>query len=70
MELTITGSNFAFYENLWNTSDLFLDGSNVGTFADSGFKVSGETLSLVPEPSAYGLLAGILALGWVMVRRR
>lgn len=27
-------------------------------------------LTLVPEPSAYAALAGCLALGWVMVRRR
>lgn len=27
-------------------------------------------LSLVPEPSAYAAIAGLLALGWVMVRRR
>lgn len=28
------------------------------------------SISVVPEPSAYGLIAGALALGWIMVRRR
>ncbi len=27
-------------------------------------------LAVVPEPSAYGVIAGFLALGWVMLRRR
>lgn len=29
-----------------------------------------NTASVVPEPSAFAAIAGILALGWVMVRRR
>jgi hypothetical protein len=28
------------------------------------------TVSVVPEPSTYAMLAGLLALGWVMFRRR
>ncbi len=27
-------------------------------------------LAAIPEPSAYGMIAGFLALGWVMLRRR
>ncbi len=27
-------------------------------------------IAVVPEPSAYGMIAGFLALGWVMLRRR
>ncbi len=29
-----------------------------------------NTVSVVPEPSAYAAIAGFLALGWVMLRRR
>jgi len=29
-----------------------------------------NTVSVVPEPSAYAAIAGILALSWVMIRRR
>jgi hypothetical protein len=32
--------------------------------------VDGASFTVVPEPSSYGALAGLLALGWVMVRRR
>lgn len=48
--------NFAGTSNTW-------DSALVGT-------LSSGTLSLVPEPSTYAMLAGALALGYVMVRRR
>jgi hypothetical protein len=34
------------------------------------FRYDNFSVSLVPEPSAYALLSGLLALSWVMVRRR
>lgn len=69
MSLTITGADFAFYEDLYIDGNLLLDGANASPFADS-FQVSGSTLSLIPEPSTFALLAGVLALTSVMLRRR
>ena len=43
----------------------FLDNFRMSDDADAFFQVTG-----VPEPSAYALLAGMLALGCVMIRRR
>ena len=37
---------------------------------DDNFVVTGSTLTLVPEPGTYTLIGGMLALGYVMVRRR
>jgi hypothetical protein len=76
----VSGSGFSFtaatissagttYEELWSAGNLLVDGAQSGAFADN-FSVSGATLTLVPEPSAYALLAGLLGLTWVMIRRR
>lgn len=45
-----------------NIIDSAVFGSDLGA--------SSISLQAVPEPSAYAALAGLLALGWVMVRRR
>lgn len=37
---------------------------------DDNFVVTGSTLTIVPEPGTYALIGGLLALGYVMVRRR
>jgi hypothetical protein len=37
---------------------------------DDNFVVTGSVLTVVPEPGTYALIGGILALGYVMVRRR
>ena len=72
--LTISGSLLdagaaTTFETLYNDGRILLDGSNSATFA-SVFDVSGGSLSLVPEPSSFALLAGMLGLTWVMLRRR
>ncbi len=48
------------------------DGANLsltGTGAPSFGAATGATV-IVPEPSSYALLGGLLALGCVMLRRR
>jgi hypothetical protein len=41
-----------------------------GTDFLGGFSGTGVSINVVPEPSAYAALAGLLALGCVMLRRR
>ena len=63
--------NFVFF-------DIDLDGATSGTFgieisqrtAFNGSSLTGLTFDVIPEPSAYALLAGCLALTSVMLRRR
>ena len=58
------------WETLWNAGQLTLDGGNVGTFGDH-FVISGSSLSLIiPEPSAYALAFGAIALAVGLRRRR
>jgi len=68
--LTIAGFTAGDFEQVWDDGFLFIDGDNTGTFDDSNFQVTGETLSLIPEPGTFALLAGCLALTGVMLRRR
>lgn len=58
-------------------TDLGGDFANVGSFRltlgglpGETFNVSLNSLSAVPEPSAFALIAGCFALAWVTVRRR
>ena len=57
----------------WNNGDefwiRFVDTDTAGGL-DSRMAVDSFALSAVPEPSTYALLSGMLALTWVMVRRR
>ena len=48
----------------------YLFGGDATTVNFGGAPLSGVQTSPVPEPSAYALLSGFLALSWVMVRRR
>lgn len=57
------------WDALWTAGQLTVDGGQTGTFNDN-FIVAGNTLSLVPEPSTYVLIAGSLVLGVAMWRRR
>jgi hypothetical protein len=68
--LTIAGYGSSF-ETEWNQGDLTFgsfDQSN-SSFA-THFNVVGDTLRVVPESSTYALIAGMLALTSVMIRRR
>lgn len=52
----------------FNTNNIFyieFSGDSGGT----GY-LNGMSITAVPEPSAYALLSGVLALGWMTVRRR
>jgi len=54
-QLSLSGASPATYESLWNQKRLVAAGNNSGKFANSGFQVDGETLSLLtdgPTPEA------------------
>lgn len=66
--LNITGFTSTDYETMWSNTRLRFNGANTGAFADH-FQVSGSTLSVIPEPSTWALLAlGLTAM--VVLRRR
>lgn len=67
MQLNVAGADLAFYEGLYTGGDLLYEGSNAATFGDN-FQVSGETLSLVPEPGSLALM-GLSGL-YILRRRR
>jgi hypothetical protein len=67
---TVGGQAFGFHTDASWT----IDANDAGTF---GFPANmttltgvGSTGTVVPEPSSYALLSGLLALGCVMLRRR
>jgi hypothetical protein len=57
------------WEDLWTAGKLTVGGVSGSSFGDNFVDTAG-TLSLVPEPSAFALLSGLLGLTWVMVLRR
>jgi len=56
------------YEAFYTDGDLTIGGDNSAAFADV-FQVSGNTLSLVPEPSSTALL-GLGGLALILRRRK
>jgi hypothetical protein len=73
----VSGLAGADASDYWSTNfsvgDVQIDGVNVAdlsgfTIVDSG--PTGTTISLIPEPGSYALLAGCFALASVMIRRR
>lgn len=64
IDFATTDRFFAFGSNLG--ADINTDGP--AEFADSF--IDNLTITVIPETSSYSLLGGLLALAWVMVRRR
>ncbi len=67
--LSITGFVQTNYETLWGSNILRFNGGNAGSFADH-FQVSGSTLSVIPEPTTWALLAGGLTFVMTLRKRR
>jgi hypothetical protein len=70
-----TASAAGVYEFLWDEGVLKRGGANVGSFAENftftedGGALAG-TLTAIPEPGSYALLAGLAGMAFVMARRR
>ena len=56
--------------NVYEASDILLGSILPGQTYGAGSQGFGFSTSVVPEPSAFALLAGCIGLAWVMVRRR
>jgi hypothetical protein len=68
-------SNIANYTELENGDSLLVgwgarDGTNPPSRVDYDNLTLNGTITVVPEPSSYALLAGLLGLSFVMLRRR
>ena len=65
---TVAGDVYQIYTNNWTVP---ADGANASLTGAGPFTgAATATSTVVPEPSAYALLGGLLALTCVMVRRR
>jgi len=65
---TIGGDAYQIYTNDWLAPSDGANGSLTGAGPYTGAAFGSSTV--VPEPSSYALLGGLLALGFVMLRRR
>jgi hypothetical protein len=70
--LSITGFTSANYASWWDSGFLRINGvaGSPGSFNSSDFLVNGATLTLVPEPSTWALLAVSLTTLAIFRRRR
>jgi hypothetical protein len=64
---TVGGDAYSVYTNNWLTP---ADGANGGLQVGPFTGAAALSGTVVPEPSSYALLGGLLALGCVMLRRR
>ena len=64
---TVGGDAYSVYTNNWLTP---ADGANGGLQVGPFTGAAATSGTVVPEPSSYALLGGLLALGCVMLRRR
>ncbi len=76
---TLSAGTYGFFTSQGGSGDWDLpaDGTSWGFNAAPGAgqfqqiaNVTGSSLTVVPEPSTYAALSGLLALSWVMLRRR
>lgn len=81
--LTIAGTTYNLFDGVTglNANDLYTPSSPIsvttsdsivitGSGASSSFYIQNFNITVVPEPNTYALLAGVSALGFVMMRRR
>lgn len=66
----LQGDDYAVGTFTANAITQLLEITTSGGATNNGVRLTGYQLRAVPEPSSYTLLAGCLALGAVMVRRR
>ncbi len=57
--LNVAGADFDYYESLWNSGLLKLDGGNVGSFV-AAFEVNGESVSYRTTPLSAPVLNGAI----------
>ena len=70
LSYTIAGSATVASVNAFDGTGNIVITPGQGTNFAGGFGGGGVSINVVPEPSAYAALAGLLALGCVMLRRR
>ncbi|TVP78325.1 MAG: PEP-CTERM sorting domain-containing protein [Puniceicoccaceae bacterium] len=63
---TNSSNSYTFTYDATNSPDI---GFSVGTF-NNVFGINNLSISEVPEPSSYALIAGLLVMGSILVRRR